>query len=150
MVDVKNVQVVGEVLSAQGTNPYDRATPLSSKAVTEILGRYFLNNYSGRTYYCYNSAAQALSANNTTTYTGFCLTNPANSKEIVALDEIFLAETALSAAAGFPFYLNAQATVPTAQTTPLTPKCATIGNKTSPQALVASAVTLAAHPADEL
>lgn len=77
-------QVTGQVGPLGPVTSGSPATPirqgnLGDVIVTELNGKYFEQALRGNLFYAVNSAAQALSLSNTTTYTGLTVANPTGS-----------------------------------------------------------------------
>ena len=70
---------IGPAQYSDGSTPIARGDKQGNSGVTEVNPRYYENSYRGATYFCCNSAAQALSLTGTTTYTGLVLYNRPNS-----------------------------------------------------------------------
>ena len=118
--------------------------------VTELNPRYYENAYRGATYFCCNSAAQALTLTGTTTYTGFVVYNRPNSGKNLAIITAAFAPTVAETGVGavILFSQPIAAAVPALTTTNVANGATStlLGGTTSSVAQVASACTLATNP----
>lgn len=84
---------VGPQQYANGPLVNARADKQGNATVSECNPRYYEQAYQGKMFYGANSAAQAISLSNTTTYTGLALANPASSGFNLVVTEIIWTTT---------------------------------------------------------
>lgn len=77
---------VGPVIQTDGSPSRERMGRDGSLVTSDGHSRYMESTRRKQTFYCVNTAAQALSLSGTTTYTGLTLANPTNSgKDLVVI-----------------------------------------------------------------
>lgn len=139
------VQVGPQILS-DGTIATARAGKLGDLIVSELNGRYYENSYRNNTFYAVNSAAQALSLNSATTYTGLTLANPAASgKNFVLLEAIWGATISPTAAGAIVIVTGSTTTQTTGSS--IGPASNLLGSGTASVAKIGASCTYAATPA---
>jgi hypothetical protein len=146
----QNVLITGPQTLSDGNQAQARGDKQGGTTVSELNARYYENSYRGATYYCCNSAAQALSLTGTTTYTGLVLYNrPGSGKNLAILNAAFaptIAETGVGAV--ILFSQPVASTVPSLTTTNVAngATAALLSGNQSSVAQVASSCTLATNP----
>jgi hypothetical protein len=110
--------------------------------------QYIVDGTDNNVFVASNQAGQALSTALSTTQTGFTLTNPVGSgKNLVLLQAVIALTTAPAGISSLVWAANTNPlAVAVTQTTPLTTRCAILGNSSASTGLAASAVTLPAAP----
>ena len=146
----QNVLITGPQTLSDGNQAQARGDKQGNAGVTEVNPRYYENSYRGATYYCCNSAAQALSLTGTTTYTGLVLYNRPNSgKNLSILTAAFaptIAETGVGAVIMFSQPVAASVPSLTATNVANGATSGLLNGNLSAVAQVASSCTLATNP----
>src|SRR5208282_6390265 len=123
---------------------------LGEVSVSELQGKYYEQAFRGNSFYCCNSAAQALSLTGTTTYTGLVLYNNIGSgKNLAIKTAIFTPTIAETGVGGVLLFSQAiAASIPTLTTTNVANGAVStlLNGNASTVAKVASSCTLAANP----
>jgi len=135
---------------ATGANVIVRQGNLGEVSVSELQGKYYEQAFRGNSFYCCNSAAQALSLTGTTTYTGLVLYNNIGSgKNLAIKTAIFTPTIAETGVGGVLLFSQAiAASIPTLTTTNVANGAVStlLNGNASTVAKVASSCTLAANP----
>lgn len=139
----------GPIASGAGSVPL-RQGNYGDGIVTELQSKYYENAIRGNSFFCCNSAAQALSLTGTTTYTGLVLyNNPTSGKNLVLKTAIFIPTTAETGVGAVMLFSQAiAASLPSLTTTNVANGAVStvLNGNTSSAAKVASSCTLAANP----
>lgn len=113
---------VGPIAAADGAIPAGgfRQAKTGEIVLADNHARYYEATSRGRRFLAANQAAQAVSVALATTYTGLCLTNPANSGFNLVVDKIAFALSVAPAAIASIGIIGAASTTAVTHTTPLT------------------------------
>lgn len=132
---------------ASGTNIPVRQGNLGDLIATELNGRFYEQGVRGNRFYAVNSAAQALSLSNTTTYTGLAVANPTGSGKNLIIDKAAFATTiAITGVGAVMLGTSATVALTTGSSTGPSGTSCLIGGGSVSVAKVGASCTLGANP----
>jgi hypothetical protein len=142
----QNQLVTGPQQVGDGSQVQARAGKNAETMVTELNGRYYEQGYRGLMFYAVNSAAQALSLSNTTTYTGLTVANPTGSnKNLILLEAIWCTTIAATGVGAVILGTGATTTQTTGSSTG--PVSTVLGSGAGSVAKVGASTTYGSNPA---